>query len=375
MKKRNLLDKLKKYAVSKQVWILCFIFFIISLVCIVIFSIKVNDMSTVPINELENADRVTRTVFLVLIDVLTVVCSITGTNLLTSLLIQINIQNQAYKDFVVDDFFSDETFLKSLSKEQREDIQHKIERIDCPDDDPLYFDYVNSFCKKLYEEKSETFLEHLEINISCIVSENIITKEITQIHKIRSFKNEACVKNYQLLKSSTQKIDGKKVIDLKKVSIDGQSLDVNKDIYNDDDYNDDPLGELKGYNRTYRFRLKQSLRVKHDNPTTIMFSYKTQTYKDDMNYSYRLKMPCKSFDFNFKICDENDPKKTFKIVSRIYGIQYDIHKPGSGYGREGNEVKYHLDTWGAKRDGVSLSFSENDVSNLSKCDGRDDCEQ
>lgn len=362
-----------KFLTSKTSIILSLIIVVISLIFIFFLSLEINNVEeiavpvSIGIDESDGdnfysyqlyQDNLEKKVLLSsLKDVLVVICSILGTNLIVSLIIQKKSQNDMYDEFLTEDLLQNTKFLKSMEKEKRQTLLRSIEKIDYMGCNEIYSELVNNVRNKIINSDYKFYYISNKIDIICNKKSNYIEKEIIKTVEIRSFDKEYTAKDYIITKFALEKINTIKNVEIKKLVINGQTQNVNVENENCDikfvnmQNDDNVYYDNVNYNEKGQCCLKKEITFYDNETTTIEVTYITRVPVTDKVYTSRLSVPCKRFHFHFRI---DDSKTNYKIHAQAFGFQDDAMKNPAGSRK--NEVTYEISDWAFPSDGVFVAF-------------------
>ena len=340
----------------------------ISLIAIIFLSFEINSLESIaiPVNASGNVsgddsdsyvssttseDAKKIIILRTIKDVAIVILSILGTNLMLSLIIQIKSQNDIYDEFITEDLLQNRKFLESMSPEKRKIILKNIEKIDYMADNEVYSDLINTVRDKISKSNYEYYFTFQNTNILCNITNEYIEKEIIRTMKIKSFDKPKTISNFILTKSSSEPINGVKGIEITKLVINGEKQSDKSYEYQEEDNNNVYLKNSQ-YNKVLKYVLKNDITFYHNKETNIEITYITRVPINDMAYTSRLSVPCKHYEFHFRI---NGSKK-YKLYSRAYGFQDDASNTPAGSRQ--NEVNFKIENWSFPTDGVFISFNE-----------------
>lgn len=357
-----------KFITNKTSMILSIIIVVLSMIFVLFLNLEINSMEeeVVPALLISDEDRDTnlysfqddqnKKIWLSSIkEVLVVLCSILGTNLIVSVIIEKKSQNDLYDEFLTEDLLQNSKFLKSIDKEKRKILLNSLEKIDYIGDNETYSELVNNVREKIISSDYKYYFLSNKTDIDCKITTKYIEKEIIKSVEIRSFEDSYTDENYIITKIASQKIENEPNIEIKKIVINGTTQNINNEIeYIDTTANDDAYNVYyDNINYTIRghYRLRNKITFYNNRTTTIQFNYITRVPLTDKVYSSRLSVPCKNYHFRFKIDNFNT---NYKINAQAFGFQDDAMKNPAGSRK--NEVTYEINDWLFPYDGVFVTF-------------------
>lgn len=303
-----------------------------------------------------NQDDINKKIWLSSIkEVLVVLCSIFGTNLIVSVIVEKKSQNDLYDEFLTEDLLQNPKFLKSIDKEKRKILLNSLERIDYMGENETYSELVNNVREKIINSDYKYYFISSKIDITCKICSKYIEKEIIKFVEVRSFNESYTDTNFIITKIASQKINNKQNVEIKKLFINNIPQDIENDIeYFDTTSKDDAYDvyyDNINYTRRGYYRFKKPITFYNNNTTTIQIVFVTRVPLTDKVYSARLSVPCKEYHFRFKI---DDSSTNYKINAQAFGFQEDAMKNPAG--SQKNEISYEIKDWLFPSDGVFVTF-------------------
>lgn len=232
-------------------------------------------------------------------DTLVIILSIVGTNLLLSLLIDIDSKNQIITDVIQNDVISSPEFYKLMDDDNKKKMLDALEQ-------HLYFKHnltqsmFDSIRKKIINMACDYYYESCDYIISCNVYDTYIEKEITRKVSLKSFNDNYEIHNFSVGNCSSKEIEGVDAYILVSLEIDGRKIDIKKDVVeiNTEIGN---LDEQNEYNIKNTYIYNKPLNIYKDKETIVTVKCKTRTAIDDKSSTFRVVKPCKNFSLNYSI--------------------------------------------------------------------------
>lgn len=286
-------------------------------------------------------------------DICTVAVSILGTNLLLNLIIQKNSQNNLYDEFIIE-LLQNKDFLGSIPEDKRKILFKNIEEMDFLGENKIYTELINNVREKIVKSHYPFYYVSNNIDIICTLKPDCIEKDIIKTIEICSFEKSKKIEQYKISKFTLESLNEEKPVEIKKITINGKSKDINRCVeYTNSENEDNVYFANVNYNTQVLCCLKDEITVYNDKPTKIEINYITRVPLNDKVYIYRLTDPCKKFHFHYRIKDSN---KKYKIHAQAFGFQDNAMKNPAG-SRE-NEITYDIGDWAFPTDGVFVAFYE-----------------
>lgn len=285
--------KLKKYKVSWRGTIFIIIIFIISAIFYCASTYYLN-IETISVTD-KNMEHIAR--LETIKDVLVVILSICGTNLLLNVLIEVHSKNAFLTEIVNNDIIACPEFYDNMSCENKEKVYKAL-------DQNLNYEQMQDMFANIKSKMNmlmhDYFFESCEYFVICDIYEDYIEKEITKKVVIKSHEETYMIKDFCVGNVSSKLINGKKTFELLSVKINDSNIDINTQFKRVTQKTGN-LDEHNEYDTSESYIYKKVLKISHQHPTTITVKCKARTTIDDKLSSFRVTKPCKSFTLNYTI--------------------------------------------------------------------------
>lgn len=338
-------DKIKKYVVSSRMMILVIIVCIISLLVYCL-------LNTYTIGSILIHNYLARQI---VANVVLVITSITGTNLLTSLIIEKNSKNEGWRDIISEDVLSNHAFYDYMDSQTKDAISSAIKySINEYNNTVIQNEIMESIIDKLNFQNETYYFEKCEYNVNCEIFDTYIKYEMSRVTRMYSFEDEYTINNFRVatVANMCNNEDGISHIE---VSLNGQRLAADKFIVNKEGSYKQSDIEINKYNTIKHIYLKEPLTLHSDrkgekNCTTIVFKYVAETTLDDVINVYRTSQPCKNLSVYFNL----ETKGKYKLVSAPFGF---IDTPDGEGDMDADYIsKVEFNDWVFKDDGVVVAI-------------------
>ncbi len=287
-------------------------------------------------------------------EIILVFFSVAGSALLSSILIEKRNSNKIVEQIFVDDFLTSDNFLKILDDEEKLKVltalETQLEFNKCREKSEMYVAVKNKLNKPLFGH--DLFYEKYYLNIICDINEQFIEKTIVKCVEIKSLCKSINIDNYILLALTTPKSSDYIPAEIKKLTINGEAVD-SKRIKQNNSESPDPLDKKRGYIDNIKFLLDKSLNFSSKKSIKIEMEYITRCPLNDMVYSCRMPYPCKNFDFNFVVRNDN-----YAINPVAFGF-IDDAKSSPNHTDDRKRVSIKFDDWIFPLDGVCVYLEKN----------------
>ena len=338
--------KIKRFNIRKTAKISMFIIFIMSISFYITCSYYLNLENI----NIKNVDLKKIAQLKTLKDILLVIISICGTNFVLSAIIEVDSKNSLVSDIICNDVIASPEFYENMNDNNKHKVYKALER-------NIFVDHVitteifSNIRKKLNEIMNDYYFESSEYVITCDVQNGFIEKEITKRISIKSYEDSYTIKDFCVGFVNSKKIQGVETYKLLYLEIDGNEIDLSKyvkqvssKISNLDEQNEYDVNKTYVYNKPLKISNKKS--------TIIVVKCKTRTTSDDVNSTFRVTKPCKSFSLNYSI---NQSDK-YRLAVDAFGFLDDADDSTNNSNKAIVNIKFK--DWIFKYDGVIVSIIE-----------------
>lgn len=336
--------KIKKYVISGKSIILILVIFVISFFCFCILSIPEIGESYISNVQVRQ----------VVINSFLVIASITGTNLLTSLIIEKNSKNQEWRNIISQDVLSNHAFYDYMDSQTKDAISSAIKySINEYNNTVLQNEIMQSIVKKLNFQRETYYFNKCDYSINCEVFSDCIKYDMKRVTEIYSYEDEYIIPKFRIAVVANS-CDNTHDISHIEISLNGRQLTEDEYIIESGNPNEESDIERNEYNTIKSIYLKGPLTLYSEkngknNCTTIVYKQIAETTLDDVVNSYRASKPCKNFSVYFNL----ETKDKYKLVSNAFGF---IDTPN---GEKDMDVDYisrvEFNDWVFEDDGVVIT--------------------
>ena len=308
---RKKIDRLKKYVISRASFILTCIVFIISLVCYCLLNISGIGESFIPDGYIKQ----------VVINGFLVITSVTGTNLLTSLIIEKNSKNQEWRNIILQDVLSNCAFYNYMDYNTRNDIYAALTcSINGCNDDVIQNEIMPSVLNKLNFENADFYFEKCSYDVTCKITDQYIEYHTTRVTEIYSHKEQYIINKYRVAIVAGLCDNGLGISGIK-IKLNGVSLKEDEYIIETDCPDKEADIRRNEYNDIKYIYLKNPLHLHSNNgerrrAITMVYEYTARSSLNDIVSSYRASRPCKRFAVKFTLLTHDD----YKLLAHTFGF-------------------------------------------------------
>lgn len=299
--------RLYKYVISIPSYIAVLIIFAISTFCYCILNVSAVGSLI--------ANSQVRTI---IINIFLVLTSVTGTNLLTSLIIEKNSKNQEWRNIITEEILSNHVFYDYMSAQTKEAISDAVNYSINEYNNTVQQEIMQSIIRKLNFKGETYYFNKCNYFVNCEIFDDHIKYDMKRITEIYAYEERCKIFNFRVavIANSCNNVH----------SNIGMEIKVNGRILSECDYlvetecSDEESDIVRnGYNTIQYIYLREPL-VLHAEATgrctTILFRQVIETTLDDVVNSYRASKPCRNFrvDFNLQSRDR------YRLVSNSFGF-------------------------------------------------------
>lgn len=332
--------KLKKFKVSTGVLILTIV---LTVVCGIVYWFLCYYIN----NNSENTDLVN---VVTIKDIVLVLLTILGTNLLISILVDVYSKNSIISEFFNKDIISSPDFYKRIDKEDREKILNTLELLDHCNNNKILHNMYKSIENKMDGYLKDTYyLETCEYVVHSVEKNNYYEKETLRSMKLKSYEENYDLKKFKLAEVNISEIQGLPSFEINEVSINGRKIS-NKNIEKIIVDNDDSLEIRNGYNKKIIILLKETLHLSQKKCVQVVINSISRCPLDDKVASFRTTQPCKNFTVNYIA----EPKSDYRVIAHAFGFQ-DCARSYPNCKKD-NEVKVGFNDWIFTDDGICITM-------------------
>lgn len=327
----------KRYGIKKGTTIIMIILMVLCLLVQFVCGLSIHDDMS--------AEKMA--IYKTIKDVLLVIVSVTGVNLFSSMLIEVNCKNNYLSDIMNNDIISSPEFYNNMSEINKTKVCDALER-------SLFFNYeithemYKCIRNKLKENLGEYYYTKCSYSVTCSIYDNYIEKEVTRITRIRSYENTQKQKRFHISSFCSKKIDGFKQYEIKSLEINGRKIkkdDIDEIITE----NQGSLDEQNGYEYFVEYFYKKVLCLNYKQDTVITLKYITRTTNDDRMSTFRVGCPCKNFDLFYTIKQPGN----YRIAVSAYGFLDDADSSSTNTSSP-SDITITFNDWIYKFDGVTV---------------------
>jgi hypothetical protein len=330
--------KNKKYQVNRSTTVIIFILMLVCILGYILCNLQINIKEGVSDSELA--------VYKTIKDILLVIISVTGINLLSSTLIEVRSKNNYLSDIITNDVIAAPEFYNNMIKDNKLKMYNALEQ-------SLYFkskvahEMYASIRDKLVDNLKDYYYTECSYSVTCTMFDNYIEKEVTRTTHIRSYEGKQNQKDFIISSFSSKKINGVDPYEIKSIEINGQKIkdnDIEK-IPSQDKCN---LDEQNDYNYFVDYVYKKNLNFEQQKDTVITMKYITRTSKDDRMSTFRVKCPCKKFTLFYSIKQH----EKYRLAVNAYGFLDDADNSNNNTSK--SDITITFNDWIYKYDGATI---------------------
>lgn len=280
-----------------------------------------------------------------LINVLTVIVSVCGVNLLFSIVIEVNSKNSLISEIIANDVIAAPEFYQNMDNNKKDIIYKALEQSMFSKYDIMQEVYT-SIRKKLMYDISDYYYNESSYSVTCSVYDNYIEKKVTSCIKLRSFDSNKTLKNFVLGSFVFKEVENMESCIIDEIEINGKKLSEND--YTRQNTEISKLDRQNDYNSSIKYVYNHDMKLTNNSDVTITFHYITRTSIDDITSSFRVKRLCKNFSLFYEIKGNDN----YRIVCNAYGFMDDADN--SINNQEKSNITIKFSDWIFKYDGATV---------------------
>ncbi len=351
----------KKYNLGKVGLVFSIISLILSIICM-FFCIYLENTVAIPVATEEELTGIYKfyannaSLFNLLKECATIVTSIIGASFIVELAFEPKNKNMIYTDFFEQELICNSKFYSTLAPEYRNDVLNALERIDYFNNNAIVSEMYSNIRKRLNDSiskfpNSKYYLEQCSYKVTCYDKNTHFEKRVVRTMEFKSYSKEETINNLCLGEYRSIKIDDLDAFTIESLHIDGDNIDISKIDCIDSQDDPDVLEAQAKYTTGKKYVYKESIRIKNDTSTVVVFEYISRTQKNDIHSTFRVATPCKKFSVDFSI------DKNYTLIPIAFGFcDRAIQSPNSSNEKEACVL---FNDWVFKDDGVVIILNKN----------------
>ena len=285
-------------------------------------------------------------------DVVLVVLSILGTCFFTAWIIEVRSRNEMYDSHLSNDILGNPEIYRNMDESTQKEMLSILENILLFRDKPhLSGMYENIKEKFITLSSEEYYYDDCRYTVNCTITQEGILKSITRTIRIKSYDASCKISSIPLVTWSGSKLSGNVVpFKFSSATLDGKAIEQDK-IGIIEKTPDQVVSVNSGYDLKYTYFYKPELELFDDKIRTISVSYNTVVPLDDIVYTCRANVPCRSFTVDFRVCAPDN----YKVLARAFGF-FDsaVHSP---IVEDDRQISVSFNDWIFPQDGVVITFA------------------
>lgn len=332
----------RKYQINKSTTVIMIITMIICILGYLLCNLQINIKEGASSNEIA--------IYKTIKDILLVIISVTGVNLLSSVLIEVKSKNNYLSDIITNDVIASPEFYNNMKNENKNKMYNALEQ-------SLYFkseiahEMYTGIRDKLIANLGDYYYTECSYSVTCNIFDTYIEKQVTRKTCIRSYEDIKNQKNFLISGFSSKKINGVEPYEINSIEINGEKIkdiDIEK-VQGKDKCN---LDEQNDYNYSVDYIYKKNLSFEKHKDTVIIMKYVTRTSNDDKMSTFRVKCPCKKFTLFYSIKQH----EKYRLAVNAYGFLDDSDNSNNNSSK--SDITITFNDWIYKYDGVTVAIFE-----------------
>lgn len=298
-------------------------------------------------------------VLLTIKDILIVLLTICGTNLLVSVIVEVKSNNKIFTEFFTQGIISSPEFYKRLKPDERKNMLSTLETVELYDGKDKISEMYDSIKEKMnHHKKDEYYFEKCAYKITVNEEGNYFKKRTSRTLEIQSYKDKVVIPKYLIARIVCNDIPN--CLDQDKIEVfieterDGSlvKLDPNKDLIIKSNNKVGEIQRKNGYTQIIDICLKKDLNLNNRKSNKITINYELLCSKNDKVSVYRTLYPCKLFSVHYSV----EPKEKYKLIGNAFGFhEKAANQPNYN---DDNEIDVELNDWIFTDDGICVALVE-----------------
>lgn len=298
--------KIKRYMISRGSAVSIIVTFVISLSLYCILNSK-SVTSTVDISPF-------------LINALLVISSVTGTNLLTSLILERHSKNKEWRDIISADILSNSNFYRYMDEKAKWGIFSAVKYSINGDNNTMIQDEImSSVLEKLKFDKEKFYFEKCAYDVKCKITDDYVEYRASRVTELYSYKNKYTCKKFRIAIVADLCDNGYGIEDMV-IKLNGEKLREEDYIVETEHFIKEADIERNGYNEVKYIYLKKPLQLFQNNGkrkgVTMVYEYTAKSSLSDLVCTYRASKPCKHFSVRFELLSYDK----YQLISNVFGF-------------------------------------------------------
>ncbi len=298
----------------------------------------------------------------VLSQILLVIVSVFGTNLLLSVLIEAKSRNAMFTDFMANDIIASPDFYNNLTNENKNKMLDALTLSTVLNNNTDMLQMTKTVQQKLLEVKKDYYFENCNFTVSIVDKDAYFEKTIERQITLCPYDEELKLERFSLMKLCLLEDSALIPFTWKSIKISGSfpsiDVDINSDIDEQDIKNTNEISKKNGYTYAKEYVYNKPIVIKRNTRklTTITLSYIIRCPKEDIFATYRATAPCKTFSVKCTIKSSEKTGKKYKLYSGAFGFM--DNASFSANNNNDNEINIVLKDWAFAEDGVAIAIHE-----------------
>lgn len=352
MKKKT--TKIKSFferiKISKGAGWLSGVLVVLSFVGLVVCSYYINEFTITASQSPENNDLELYKFVSILKDILIVVFSTFGVNLLISFCIERKNQNKAFEEFFTEEIISSPKFYQHLPEKDRQTMLNAMELSEYYNESTMRKRICDNTREKIISNTNDYYYSDCSYNVTVDDKGDYFEKTVVYSISIKPYEQKTTIKDFVLASVTNKKINGLDIVEVKSIQYNGN--DITKKCIPLDKSIDENFGEKKDFDNITKIVYKDKFTVTEKRAASFMVTLITRCPKDDITSSFRASVPCERFSVQYKIRSNE-----YKIKAYAFGV---CKKAENSSAKEiPNEATIKFSDWIFTDDGVVVVMCKN----------------
>ncbi len=315
MKKKTtkIKDFFERIKVSKGASWLSGVLVLLSFIGLIVCSYYINGFTITASQSPESSNFELYKIVSVFKDILVVIFSTFGVNLLISFCIERKNQNKAFEDFFTEEIISSPKFYRHLSEKDRQSMLNAMELSEYYNESTVRKKICDNTREKIISNTNHFYYSDCSYNVTVDDKGDYFEKTVIYSITIKPYEDKATIKDFVLARVTNKKIYGLDIVEVKSIQYNGN--DITKKCIPINETVDENFGEKKDFDNRTKIVYKDKFTVTEKSAARFMVTLITRCPKDDITSSFRASVPCERFSVQYKIRSNE-----YKIKSYAFGV-------------------------------------------------------
>jgi len=286
----------------------------LTIICI-IFIIICSYLLNIEREELSKITKINPIIINTLKDLLVVIASILGTNLLINGIIEVKSKNQLLTDIIANDIIASPNFYTYMDTVNQLKMCQALEKNLFFQNNTIKQDMSTEVRQKILDIKDPYYFEECDFIVTSTIYDKYIEEDVTKKIVIKSYGDSCHIENYPISNYSSKTTDVFVPFELLSVNINGKEINIENDIKQITSCKNS-FDEQNKFNSNIRYVYNKKILINNKDGVNIILKYKTRTTIDDRLTVFRVGKPCKRFSLIYNLT----PDEKYRLAINAFGF-------------------------------------------------------